>query len=77
MTAAHGQRHFVPSPSLYKPAKQHFADALTARQFVRHNTRIAAPNLCADFPDISSYLCVRHARITPARDGSSSSKTLS
>jgi hypothetical protein len=31
---------------LYKPAKQHFADPLTARQFVRHNTRIAAPDLC-------------------------------
>jgi hypothetical protein len=31
---------------LYKPAKRRFADALTKRQFVRHNTRIAAPNLC-------------------------------
>jgi hypothetical protein len=31
---------------LYKHAKPRFTDALTARQFVRHNTRIAAPDLC-------------------------------
>jgi hypothetical protein len=31
---------------LYKPAKRRFVDALTTRQFVRHNTRIAAPDLC-------------------------------
>jgi len=31
-------------------AKPRVADPLTARQIVRHNTRIAAPDLRADFP---------------------------